>query len=417
MQYNKERILSRLMEMIQIDSVSYKEGPMTDYLQKYFEDRGYEVYRDQAGKAVGGDHSGNLLIHIPGTMEGESICLNAHQDTVEPGIGIVPVLEDGKLKSSGDTILAADDKSGIAIMLELLEVLKETGTPHRDMYYLFTICEESGMYGAKNFDYSKIPTKNIFSLDGAGNLGFILKSGAGKDVLTITFHGKSAHGGIEPEKGINAINVAALAISKVKFGRIDPETTSNIGRIEGGAATNIVTDKVTFTCEVRSHSQAQIEAQVQKIMDACQEAAAEFGATVDIDVDHFCPPHKPDMDGFLTKATVRALELEGITPEYHISNGSGDSNIFSGHGFDCSGISTGMFNVHTTDEYLDLAVFEQAFNVTWRIVTGCCVSKGKKRPSAASFFFTCPLLPVSHAWCKSAINASHFIPHTLALRK
>ena len=126
MQYNKERILSRLMEMIQIDSVSYKEGPMTDYLQKYFEDRGYEVYRDQAGKAVGGDHSGNLLIHIPGTMEGESICLNAHQDTVEPGIGIVPVLEDGKLKSSGDTILAADDKSGIAIMLELLEVLKET---------------------------------------------------------------------------------------------------------------------------------------------------------------------------------------------------------------------------------------------------------------------------------------------------
>ena len=369
MQYNKERILSRLMEMIQIDSVSYKEGPMTDYLQKYFEDRGYEVYRDQAGKAVGGDHSGNLLIHIPGTMEGESICLNAHQDTVEPGIGIVPVLEDGKLKSSGDTILAADDKSGIAIMLELLEVLKETGTPHRDMYYLFTICEESGMYGAKNFDYSKIPTKNIFSLDGAGNLGFILKSGAGKDVLTITFHGKSAHGGIEPEKGINAINAAALAISKVKFGRIDPETTSNIGRIEGGAATNIVTDKVTFTCEVRSHSQAQIEAQVQKIMDACQEAAAEFGATVDIDVDHFCPPHKPDLDGFLTKATVRALELEGITPEYHISNGSGDSNIFSGHGFDCSGISTGMFNVHTTDEYLDLAVFEQAFNVTWRIVT------------------------------------------------
>ena len=369
MQYNKERILSRLMEMIQIDSVSYKEGPMTDYLQKYFEDRGYEVYRDQAGKAVGGDHSGNLLIHIPGTMEGESICLNAHQDTVEPGIGIVPVLEDGKLKSSGDTILAADDKSGIAIMLELLEELKETGTPHRDMYYLFTICEESGMYGAKNFDYSKIPTKNIFSLDGAGNLGFILKSGAGKDVLTITFHGKSAHGGIEPEKGINAINAAALAISKVKFGRIDPETTSNIGRIEGGAATNIVTDKATFTCEVRSHSQAQIEAQVQKIMEACQEAAAEFGATVDIDVDHFCPPHKPDLDGFLTKATVRALELEGITPEYHISNGSGDSNIFSGHGFDCSGISTGMFNVHTTDEYLDLAVFEQAFNVTWRIVT------------------------------------------------
>ena len=258
-----------------------------------------------------GTSSGNLLIHIPGTMEGESICLNAHQDTVEPGIGIVPVLEDGKLKSSGDTILAADDKSGIAIMLELLEVLKETGTPHRDMYYLFTICEESGMYGAKNFDYSKIPTKNIFSLDGAGNLGFILKSGAGKDVLTITFHGKSAHGGIEPEKGINAINAAALAISKVKFGRIDPETTSNIGRIEGGAATNIVTDKVTFTCEVRSHSQAQIEAQVQKIMDACQEAATEFGATVDIDVTTSARPTSRIWTASLQRQRLAPWNLRG----------------------------------------------------------------------------------------------------------
>ena len=152
MQYNQERILAKLIEMIKIDSESYKEGPMTDYLQKYFETRGYEVYRDQAGKTVGGDNSGNLLIHIPGTMEGEALCLNAHQDTVKPGIGIEPVIENGRMVSKGNTILAADDKSGIAIMLELLDVLKETNTPHRDLYYLFTICEESGMYGAKNFD-------------------------------------------------------------------------------------------------------------------------------------------------------------------------------------------------------------------------------------------------------------------------
>lgn len=369
MQINQERVLSRLMEIIQIDSVSYKEGPMTDYLQNYFENLGYEVYRDGAGKAVGGDHAGNLLIHIPGTLGGEAICLNAHQDTVEPGIGIRPVFENGILRSSGDTILAADDKSGIVMTMELLDLLKETNTPHRDLYLLFTICEENGMYGAKTFDCSKLPTKNIFSLDGAGKIGPVITSGAGKDSLTITFHGKTAHGGIEPEKGINAIAVAAAAISRVPFGRIDPETTSNIGRIEGGGATNIVTDTVTFTCEVRSHTQKQIDDQVAKIVKACNDAAAEFKATVDIDIDHFCPPHKPDPNCFLSRITLHALEAEGFTPEYVVTNGSGDSNIFSGKGFNCSGISTGMFDVHTTGEYLDMKVFEQAFNIVWRIMT------------------------------------------------
>lgn len=369
MQYNQERVLSRLIEMIKIDSVSYHEEPMTNYLQKYFEDLGYEVYRDEAGKKIGGDNSGNLLLHIPGTLEGEAICLNAHQDTVEPGIGIEPVLENGILRSKGDTILGADDKSGIVMMMELLDVLKETNTPHRDLYFLFTVCEECGLYGAKNFDASKLPAKNIFALDGAGKLGVLLKSGAGKDTITVTFHGKKAHGGIEPEKGINAIAVAASAISRVKFGRIDPETTSNIGRIEGGGETNIVTDTVTFTCEVRSHSQAQIEAEVNKICKACQDAAAEFGATVDINVDHFCPPQKPDPDCFMSKAMVIAHEREGIPVEYAVSNGSGDTNIFAGMGFNCSGISTGMFDVHTTDEYLDMNIWGQTFNIVWRILT------------------------------------------------
>lgn len=369
MQYNQERVLKRLIEMIEIDSPSYEEGPMTDYLEKYFKDLGYEVYRDEAGKAIGGDNSGNLLIHFPGTMPGEAVCLNAHQDTVEPGRGIKPVLENGILKSEGDTILAADDKSGIAMMMELLDVLKETNTPHRDMYFLFTICEENGMHGAKNFDYSKLPAKNICALDGAGKLGGMTKSGAGKDALEITFHGKMAHGGIEPEKGINAIAVAASAISRIKFGRIDPETTSNIGRIEGGGATNVVTDLVTFTCEVRSHTQEQIDNQVNLIIEACKAAAEEFGATVDIEIDHFCPPHKPNPDSFMVKAMVKAYELEGIEPQFRVSNGSGDANIFAGHGYSCSGISTGMNDVHTTNEYLVMEDFDKAFNVIWRLMT------------------------------------------------
>ena len=161
MQFNEKRMLDRLMEMIRIDSPSFHEKPMTDYLEKYFKDRGYEVYRDEAGSKFGSD-GGNVLVHIPGTMEGEAICFNAHQDTVEPGRGIEPVYKDGKVTSAGDTVLGADDKSGIAMLMELLDVIKENNVPHREMYYLFTICEEQGMPGAKNFDISKLPCRNLW---------------------------------------------------------------------------------------------------------------------------------------------------------------------------------------------------------------------------------------------------------------
>ena len=231
-------MLDRLMEMIRIDSPSFEEKPMTDYLEKYFKDRGFEVYRDNAGEKFGST-GGNILVHIPGTMEGEAVCFNAHQDTVEPGRGIEPVYENGVLTSKGDTILGADDKSGIAMLMELLDVLQENKIPHREMYYLFTICEEQGMHGAKNFDISKLPCRNLYALDGTGMVGGISTSSPSKYGIKAVFKGKAAHAGIEPQNGVNAVCMAARAISLVKFGRIDHETTSNVGRVEGGGMTNV----------------------------------------------------------------------------------------------------------------------------------------------------------------------------------
>ena len=371
-QINEERVLKRLTEMIRIDSVSFHEAPMTDYLEKYFTDLGYEVYRDQAGQACGCGEAGNLIIHIGGTMPGEAVCLNAHQDTVEPGWGIEPVYDPATrtLTSKGDTILAADDKSGIAMIMELLDVLQENQAEHRDLWLLFTICEENGMYGAKNLDTARLPVKNICALDGAGTLGRMGRSGAGKDSLKITFRGRTAHGGIEPEKGINAIAVCADAISRIKFGRLGPQTTSNIGHIEGGGATNIVTDEVWFTCEVRSHTQAEIDAEVQHIMDTCRATAEAWGASCEIELDHFCPPYKPDPDSFLFTTMQKCYAAEGIEVGFFTSNGSGDNNIFSGLGYHCGGISTGMNAVHTTGEYLLMEDFEKAFRVIYRMLTG-----------------------------------------------
>lgn len=368
MQFNQQRMLDRLVEMIKIDSVSFEEKEMSDYLEKYWTERGLEVYRDQAGAKFGGNGS-NILVHIPGNMPGEAICYNAHQDTVEPGRGIQPVLEGNLLRSSGDTILGADDKSGIAMLMEAYDVLQETKTPHREIYYLFTICEEQNMNGSKNFDLSKLPCKNIYSLDGAGNLGNVNIAGPAKDGIKVTFKGRKAHAGIEPEKGINAAVMLAKAISQVKFGRIDKETTSNVGRISGGDMTNVVTDEAFFTAEVRSHSPAKLNEQVELIRQASNKAAQEMGGKALVTISHDYPSIKTDFDSFLYQKIVEIYQKEGFEIHKVISGGGGDCNIFAGHGFICDGISTGMKDVHSSKETLDLTVWMQAMRLLYRSMT------------------------------------------------
>ena len=364
MNFNRERMLSRLIEMIQIDSVSFEEKAMSDYLEKYWIEKGLEVYRDNAGEKFGGNGS-NILVHIPGTIAGEALCFNAHQDTVEPGRGIQPVLDGNLLRSSGNTILAADDKSGIAMLMEAYDVLQETGDLHREMYFLFTICEEQNMHGAKNFDYSKLPCKGIFSLDGAGSLGNMSIAGPAKDGIKVTFKGRKAHAGIEPEKGINAAVMLAKALSAVKFGRIDHETTSNVGRIAGGDMTNVVTDEAFFTAEVRSHSQEKLDREVNAIRQASLAAAAEMCGEAIIEVSHDYPAIKADFNSFIHQKLMEVYAKEGYEIKQVISGGGGDSNIFAGQGFQCTGISTGMKDVHSSSETLDLDVWMKALRILY----------------------------------------------------
>ena len=368
MQVNEKRLLDRLLEMIAIDSVSYEEKPMSDFLETYFKNKGLEVYRDQAGEKFGGNGS-NILVHIPGTMEGEAICFNAHQDTVEPGRGIKPVVKDGYLVSSGDTILAADDKAGIATIMEAYDYVKENNIPHREMYFLFTICEELNMMGIKNFDFSKLPTKNIYVIDSAGSPGVMTMKNPAKVGIVATFTGKKAHAGIEPEKGVNACCAMAKAIAGVHFGRIDPETTSNVGRVEGGGQTNVVSDSAFFTAEIRSHSAETLEAEIEKVRKSCEKAAAAFGAQVDVQVSYDYPTKKLDPESFVYKQCYAAYVKEGITPKQIIGGGGGDSNIMAGHGYMACGLACGMTDVHSSKEKLNLAEFAQTVRIVVTLMT------------------------------------------------
>lgn len=365
---NRERALRTFFELVAIDSESGGEGGVTEYLQKWFADRGYETLRDQAGQTCGSTGD-NLLVHIGGTMPGEAICFNAHQDTVRPGCGIRPRVEGDRVVSGGDTILAADDKAGIAMLLELLERLRETGVPHRELYYLFTIGEEIGMLGAKAFDPALMPCKSFFAVDGTGRPGSISVAGPGAVAMRADFHGKPAHAGIEPEKGASAILMLAEALRSAPFGRIDEETTSNVGQIGGGKANNVVADSAWFTAEARSRSEEKLQKQVDAVRAACRHAAETLGGSVDFYVDPTYPAFRQDPDWFIYRCCVQAYRKEGIAPRLVQAGGGGDANILTGKGYQCGGISAGIYNCHSCDEYLDLNDFEQAYRVVMRMMT------------------------------------------------
>lgn len=353
MEINEKRLINSLKEMIKINSVSLKEKPMADWLQNYFETRGELVYRDDAWKAFSGN-CGNLLVHIEGNMEGEAICFMAHMDTVEPGENIQPIIEEDKMVSEGSTVLGADDKSGIAAVLEAYECIRENKIPHRELYFLFTVCEEIGMLGVKNFECSKLTCKNVVVVDAAGAPGVIAYAAPAMDNIKVTFKGKKAHGGIEPEKGINAIYMAAMAINNMKLGRIDEETTSNIGRIEGGGPTNIVTDKASFTAEVRSHSIEKLKLQVELMRKVCEDAAKKFNGQVVFENRRDYPNLKLDRNTFIFQHCEKSYEKENIKPNPIKIGGGSDGNILAGKGYQCAIISCGMYDVHTTEESLVL---------------------------------------------------------------
>ena len=254
---NKDRLTNTFLDLVRLDSPSGQEKPVADHLCALLSARGYDVHVDNAGTFFGGN-SGNVIVRVPATGPGDAMAFSAHMDCVGPCVGVEPVLTDGIIRSASNTVLGGDDKAGISAILEALFHLEEDGIPHPELFLLFTVCEEAGMFGAKHLDFSRVKAKEVVVLDSSGDVGTIIVRAPSKAGMTITFHGRSAHAGIEPEKGISAIQMAANAISRMKLLRIDEETVANLGRIEGGGQTNIVPDCVTLTGEARSQSNASL---------------------------------------------------------------------------------------------------------------------------------------------------------------
>jgi tripeptide aminopeptidase len=345
---NQDRLVSTFLELVQIDSPSGQEDEIARHLVAVLKSLDLLVVRDATGNVIG---------RLAG--EGPPILLSAHMDTVEPGRGVKPIIEGGIITSDGTTILGGDDKSGIAVILEVLRVLVEQSLPPTKLAppleVALTVSEERGLKGAKGLDLTRLRAREGIVLDSGGEIGTIVVSAPSQDKIRAVVHGKAAHAGAEPEKGINAIVVAAEAIAAMPLGRIDEETTANIGRIQGGTATNIIPDRAEMEGEARSHDERKLEAQVQAMTEALEEAARRHGATVDIDVQRSYSTFRLSEEDGIVRRAVAAAKALGLTPALGPSGGGSDANVFNVAGIAAINISTGMDKVHTTEEQIAAA--------------------------------------------------------------
>lgn len=349
---NEKRLVESFVELVKIDSISREEKNLADFLIEKLEDLGLEVIVDQAGEKAK-SNCGNIIARFKGNIkEATPIMFSAHMDTVVPGKNINPLCDGEKIVSDGKTILGADDKAAIAALLEALHIIKEKNISHGDIEIVFSICEEIGLKGVKNLDISELNAQMAFVLDAGGRVGKINTTAPSQNSLEIIIHGKSAHAGSNPEEGINAIQVAGFALSRMKLGRIDEETTTNIGVISGGNATNIVPDKVTLKGEVRSRKEEKLEKYTEKLKQIIEDTAQEFKAKAEVKINKEYHCYNLFPDDRVVKIAMKAVKDMGLQPLLCPSGGGSDANVFNKKGFPSVVLAIGMEKVHTLEEYI-----------------------------------------------------------------
>ncbi|MGM0786680.1 MAG: M20/M25/M40 family metallo-hydrolase [Thermodesulfobacteriota bacterium] len=357
---NKQRLTETFLELAAIDSPSGEEGRISQKIREMLEPLEPRVYIDNAGEKAGSE-TGNLIMKFAGSRQAPWLLLNAHMDTVEPGRGVEPGFSDGVFQSDGTTVLGADDKSAVAIIIETMRVIHENGIECGPLELVFTICEEIGLLGAKNLDYGMISSGYGYSLDTSDTETIITQAPAANR-FELYVHGKAAHAGADPEKGINAISIASRAVAGLELGRIDADTTANIGLIEGGGATNIVPEKVRVKGEVRSHDTEKLERISRKIVDAFKKEAESFALqdreaglpriSVDM-VNEFPATLISENHPVVTHADAAAKKL-GRKLSARRTGGGSDANIFFDKGIVTGVIGTGMKEIHTVREWIAL---------------------------------------------------------------
>lgn len=350
---NQERVIQQFLELVQIDSETKCEQNIATLLKDKLQLLGVEVIEDDAQNKTG-HGANNLICNVKATKENiEPIYFTAHMDTVTPGRGIKPSInKDGFIVSDGTTILGADDKAGIAVILETIQLLSEQKIEHGPIQFIITVGEELGLVGAKAIDVSLITAKYGYALDSDGDVGNLVVEAPYQAKVFTKINGRSAHAGVEPEKGVSAITVAAKSVANMKLGRIDDTTTANIGYFQGGTEdqTNVVCDVVEIEAEARSLHEQRLVEQTKHMQHAFEQTALKYGATAEVEIELMYPGYQFTNADKVVQVARNAANNLGFPSELLKSGGGSDANIFNGHGIPTINLSVGYEYIHTTSE-------------------------------------------------------------------
>lgn len=347
---NKERLLNTFLDYVRIDSESCHEKQLAQRLIADLTAIGCEIYVDNTMDKTGSD-TGNVYATLPGTAPGEPIILCAHMDTVVPGKGVNPVVEDGVVRTDGTTVLGADDKSGVSAIVEGMRTVVEQNIPHPTVQAVFTVCEEIGLYGSRHMEYDKLVGKWAAVLD-SSSPGAIIVGGPGQYKIRATVVGRRAHAGGGPEHGISAIQVLCEAISNMKQLRIDQETTANIGSIHADYPTNVVAERASMFAECRSHNEEKLERQAKHMEDCLNRACEKYGATLELERTRTYTSYRHNESEPFIQYVSAAMERAGLTAHLGVTGGGSDVNNMVRQGIAALMIGTGMHEVHSTEEYI-----------------------------------------------------------------
>jgi tripeptide aminopeptidase len=360
---NRERLAATFTELCEISSPSRLEGKISTYLKEKFTELGADsIYEDDSATKTGSE-SGNLIIRFDGNLpDQEGLFFSCHMDTVEPAAGVKVVRTGDIFTSKGDTVLGGDDKSGIAGIIELLSLLKEKNIPHPMIEIIITTCEEIGLLGAKYLEYDQVRTKYGYALDSTG-IDQVIIGAPAANKINVEINGLSAHAGLCPEAGINALALAAKALDTIQLGRLDEESTCNFGLIQGGVATNIVPEQVFLKGEVRSHSAEKLVRYTDEIISIFKQTIADWQEesttsdqrpTVTVEIHDDYPLLSIALDTPVVRRIQNGSEVAGQTLQFIVAGGGSDANILCGYGLPTAIVATGMDKVHTLEEQLDL---------------------------------------------------------------
>jgi tripeptide aminopeptidase len=362
-------VVGLFTELAALPSPPGDERAVADTVTRYLRDLGLAVDEDDAGRAVG-SNSGNLYCRLePTNGGGTPIFLCAHLDTVPPTAAIEPFIDDeGVIRNAAGTILGADNKSAVAAMLEAARRVLSENRPHGGIELLFTPKEEVGLLGAAAFDHERLHASVGYVYDQAAPIGDVILGAPYSRAMEVRFHGRAAHSGMYPEEGRSAIAAAARAISDLRLGRVDEDTTANVGTIKGGTAGNIIPEWCVLEAEARSHQERKLEELVQEMVDTFSFAAGLEDCEVETKVSKSYKGYRFKPDDQVVRIAHAALSRAGYTPSYGLSGGAADANIFNERGLACLNLANGMQDIHTPDERITVDDLEGMVEVTLALV-------------------------------------------------